>query len=154
VKSRTLELTTAGIVVAAWWLAVHSVQSLPLQIPTHFRLDGTPDRMGSVRSLWLLPAALTGSYAFLSVAQRIPPRLRNDPVRITDLNRQGVYALGSEMLAAIKLCTVLTLLGVEWGCIDAANRGSLGPSFMAATFAPIVLLFGVSIYYTIKIRSI
>ena len=78
----------------------------------------------------------------------------NYPVTITDRNRDGVYALGREMLPRVKVCTLLTLLAVEWGAIDAASRGSLSPFFLAAIFAPVILLLGLMIYYTLRMRAV
>jgi hypothetical protein len=147
-KSRTLELVAAGIVVAAWFLAAHSIQTLPERIPTHFGLSGAADATGPASSLWTLPVVITGMYLFLNAIQLIPSRLMNYSVTITDRNREGVYAVGREMLPAVKVCTLLTLLAVEWGAIDAANRGFLGQFFLAAIFAPVILLLALMIYYT------
>jgi uncharacterized membrane protein len=153
-KSRTVELLAAGIVVAAWFLAAHSIETLPERIPTHFGLSGAADATGAVSSLWSLPAVITGMYLFLSTIQLIPTRLMNYPVTITDRNREGVYAAAREMLPRVKVCTLLTLLAVEGGAIDAANRGSLSPLFLAAIFTPVVLLFALMIYYTLKMRGV
>jgi hypothetical protein len=67
---------------------------------------------------------LDRAYLFLNLnaVQLIPTRRMNCPVTITDRNREGFYALGREMLPAVKVCTLLILLAVEWGAIDAANR--------------------------------
>jgi uncharacterized membrane protein len=153
-KSRTLELLAAGIVIAAWFLAAHAIQTLPERIPTHFGLSGAADATGPASSLWSLPAVITGMYLFLNAIQLIPTRRMNCPVTITDRNRDGVYALGREMLPRVKVCTLLTLLAVEWGAIDAASRGSLSPFFLAAIFAPVILLLGLMIYYTLRMRAV
>jgi uncharacterized membrane protein len=153
-KSRALELVAAGIVVAAWFLAAHGVQTLPERIPTHFGLSGARDASGPASSLWLLPVAITAIYVFLNAIALIPTRLMNYPVTITDRNREGVYAVGREMLPAVKVCALLTLLAVEWSAIDAARRASLSQVFLAAIFAPVILLLALMIYYTLKMRAV
>jgi len=153
-KSRTFEVLAAGIVVVAWVVAAHAVQTLPERISTHFRWDGTADATGPASSVWVMPALMTGMYVFLSAMHFIPARLMNYPVRVTDRNRDKVYALGREMLPALKACTLLTLLALEWGSVDGAVRGSLGPLFTAAIFAPVALLFGILTCYTLKMRAV
>jgi len=153
-KSLTLEFLAAVIVLAAWFVAAYSIPTLPERIPTHFGLSGAADAMGPASSLWLLPVVITGLFVLLSATQLIPARLMNYPVAITDRNREGVYALGREMLPAVKVCILLMLLAVEWGIIEAAKRGSSSVVFLAAVFAPIVLLLALTIYYTRKMRAV
>ena len=69
-KSRTPEIVAAGIVVAAWFLGAHSIQSLPERIPTHFGLSGAADATGPASSLWTMPVVITGMYLFLTAIQR------------------------------------------------------------------------------------
>jgi uncharacterized membrane protein len=152
-KRRFFDGLAAGIVVAAWFLAVQAIPRLPASVPTHFRLDGTADGTGTPATLWLLPAVATFIYLILSFAQRLPARYINMPVKVTDRNRDAVYALAREMLVPLKMCAVLAIAIVEWSAIDAAARGSGGPYFAAATFAPIVLVGAVVIVYTIRMRA-
>lgn len=153
-RARLLEWLAAGIVVAAWLLAARAIQTLPERIPTHFGLNGAADARGPTSFLWFLPAMIGGMYLFLSAMQFLPARLMNYPVKITDRNREGVYALGHEMLVAVKVCTLLTLFAAEWGCIDAAARGSFAPFFMVTIFSSVLLLFGLTLYYTARMRAV
>lgn len=75
------------------------------------------------------------------------------PVTVTDRNRESVYALGRQMLPAVKVCALLTLLAVEWGAIVAANRGFVSSFFLAVIFAPVILLLALMIYYTFRMRA-
>jgi len=154
VKSRILESLAASSVGAAWLLVMHSLKTLPDRIPTHFGLNGAANATGPASSLWILPIAISALYVFLSALQLVPNRLMNYPVKITDRNRNGVYALGREMLPAVKVCTLLTLLAVEWGAIDGATRGSLGPSFIELIAVPLLLLLGLVLYYTLRMRAV
>jgi hypothetical protein len=152
-RSRLLDALSGGIVLACWLYAALAIPSLPPQIPTHFDLAGTPDGMGPAESLWLLPALATALYLGLIGARFIPARFRNYPVTLTDANRARVYSLGDAMLIDITVCTMLTMIGIEWGAIDGAVRGSLGPGFYFAVFGPVALIAAVVIAYTIKMRS-
>lgn len=148
-----LEAIAAGICVAAWALAARAIATLPHQIPTHFGWSGVADKTGPAESLWMLPVIVTAFYLLLSGAQFMPSRWMNYPVRITEKNREAVYALGREMLPAIKVCTLLTMFVIEWATIDAARRGAMLPHFMGAIFAPVVVLIGILVYYTLKMRA-
>jgi hypothetical protein len=152
-KSRLLDALSAGMALAAWLYAAQAIPMLPGQIPIHFDLRGKADGMGPAASLWALPALTTALFLGLIAARRIPPHLRSYAVKVTDANRERVYALGDEMLPALTACTMLTLLGIEWGAIDGAVRGSLGPAFFVAVFAPVALIIAIVVTYTIRMRA-
>ena len=84
----------------------------------------------------------------------MPQRWMSYPVKVTDRNREAVYALNREMLPALKAATLVTTLIVEWGAIDAAQRGTMSPYFNEAVVAALILTFGVVIYYTLKMRAV
>jgi uncharacterized membrane protein len=153
-RSRIFEIVAVGIVAMAWILAVKAIPTLPPRIPTHFGLSGAPDGYGTASSLWFFPAFVTGMYLLLTAVRFLPSRLWNYPVAITERNREGVYALGHEMLPAIKFCTMLVLLAVEWGIVDAAARGSLSTSFSVTIFVPVALLIGLVLYYVKRMRAV
>ena len=66
---------------------------------------------------------------------------------------EAVNMLGREMLPAIKVSTMLAMLAVVWGTLDAAVRGTLAPHFMAIVFAPVALIIVITIYYSLKMRA-
>lgn len=152
-KSRAWELLAAGGVLAAWILAALAAPSLPAQIPMHFDWQGAPNQLAPAWTLWGLPAFATVVYFALRVAQRVPSRWRSYPVRITDRNREAVYALGRQMLPVMNAFSVLIFVAVEWNVIDAALHGAAGVSYAVTMYTPIVLLFGTLIYYTIRMRA-
>ncbi len=57
------------------------------------------------------------------------------------------------MLPALKAGTLVVLLAAEWGFVEAATRGSLGPLFLAEIVAPIALLAGPAIYYALRMPA-
>jgi hypothetical protein len=152
-KSRILEALSAGIFVAAWLLAVQTIPALPRQVATHFGWDGVADGTGPAALLWALPVIATAAYALMSLTRLIPSRSMNYPVTVTDQNREAVYALGREMLPALKAGTILTILGLEWSSIEGAVRGAMGPFYLDAILSPLVLTLAVTVYYTLKMRA-
>ena len=152
-KSRVLEGVSAGVFVAAWWLAATVIPMLPAIIPSHFNWSGAADGTGPKAALWALPVVVTVLYAGLTGAGFMPRTWMNYPVKITDRNRDAVYALNREMVPALKAATLLTTLIVEWGALDAAQRGAMSPYFNGAVIAALVLTFGVVAYYTLKMRA-
>ncbi len=149
-----LEFPAAAIVAVAWVFALTSIRSLPARIPTHFGLNGAADASGPATSLWLLPSVITATFVLLSAVQLMPPRYMNLPVKITEHNREGVYALAGTMLTALKVCTLLLLLTAEWGSIDAATRGSLNPLFFPSIAVLVILNIGLMSYFTRKMRAV
>jgi hypothetical protein len=153
-QPRLIELPALAFVAAAWLLAARSIHALPAQIPTHFAANGAVNAMGPAYTLWFLPIVITAMYVFLSALQFIPVQFMNVPVAITDRNRARVYALVRTMLPLLKAGTLLILLSVEWAVVDAATRGSLGPLFFWAVWAPMVLLLGILVYFVLKMRAV
>ncbi len=153
-KTTVLEVLGAALIVGAWVLAALTIPTLPGQVPTHFDFSGRVDRTGPTATLWWLPVIVSVSYLIVGATQLVPARLLNYPVKVTDRNRDGVYALGREMLPALKVCTLLTMFAVEWGTIDSATRGTMSPFFNAAVWTPVGLLFAVMIGYSLRMRAV
>jgi uncharacterized membrane protein len=151
--TRVFEAFATGLLLAAWLFASQTIPALPPTVPTHFGSNGLPDAMGTKALLYALPLLCTLAYALMSVTQRLPLERMNFPVKITDRNRNAVYALAREMLPALKVGILLTLFGVEWGSIDGAARGELSSFFMTAVFGPVVLIIGILVTYTVRMRS-
>jgi uncharacterized membrane protein len=151
--SRIFEVLGLAVVAAAWLLAAQVVPTLPARIPTHFGVSGAADAYGPHSSLWLMPAVITGMYVFLGAAQLIPPRFMNVPIALTVQNRTAVYALAREMLSVLKFGTLLTLLAVEWGVIDAALRGAIGWYFTLVLSVTVGTCIGIGAYYIMRMRS-
>jgi hypothetical protein len=152
-KSRVFEGISAGVCVAALWLAATVIPTLPATVPSHFAWNGTADGSGPSVALWALPAMVCVLYVLFGITNFVPRRWMSYPVKITDRNRDAVYALNREMVPAIKAGTLLTTLAVEYGAIDAAQRGMMSPYYNAAVVAALALTLGVAIYYTFKMRA-
>ena len=153
-KSCILEAVAAAIFLETWLFAAQTIPALPARVATHFNWSGVADDSGPAGSLWMLPILSTVLYLGLTATRFMPDRWLNYPVKITDGNRDGVYALGREMLPALKACTLLALFGSEWGAIDGAVHGAMSPYFTTAVFAPVAAIVVILIYYTLKMRAV
>jgi hypothetical protein len=51
-----------------------------------------PTGTGPAALLWTLPAIATVTYALMSLVRFLPGRSMNYPVKVTDENREAVYA--------------------------------------------------------------
>ena len=153
VRSRVLEGVSAGVCVAALWFAAAVIPALPAIVPTHFGWNGAADRTGPSTTLWMLPVLVCVLYLLIGLAGRLPQRWLNYPVKVTDRNRDAVYALGREMLPALKAASMLTLFVVEWGSFDATQRGAMSPYFNGAAITMIALIIAVLAYYTRRMRA-
>ncbi len=148
--------------VAVILLAVHllylwaSFKVLPATIPTHFNMAGEADAFGPKNSVWALWFVSLGLYALLTAVVFIPltSRLWNLPsaVKAAPSGRQAntVY----EMVAALKVLTVLTFLALSWQTVRLA-KGSASEGWvllltLAGVVAPLVV---VGVYYARLNRS-
>lgn len=92
-----------SVCLALFW------QSIPDQVPTHFDASGTADAYGSRNSLLLEPILSFLLILLISIAGHFPSAW-NFPVKITDRNREQIFDIGAELLAAGEILGVLTLL--------------------------------------------
>lgn len=74
-------------------------QDIPDRIPTHFNLQGEPDRWGSRDSLWLFTGATAAGYAVLKFVQR-NTQLVNVPIQV-DRDNPAVQALLRQMMVTL-----------------------------------------------------
>jgi hypothetical protein len=56
------EWGSALAVVLAWVIAIREYPTLPARFPAHFGITGRPDRWGSRRMVWFMPAVGTAIY--------------------------------------------------------------------------------------------
>ena len=83
--------------------------AMPVQIPSHFGINGQPDAWGPRSHLFLLPAMALVLVTTLTIARRFSNHF-NHPVRVTEENRERQRLLGLELLDELRFITA-TLLG-------------------------------------------
>jgi uncharacterized membrane protein len=150
---RVFEALSLACVVACAALAAYAYAALPATITTHFDIAGTADAHGPKAVVWLGALFAVILFLVLSAVQLIPPRYSSYPVAVTDRNRELLYSLQREMLAASKLTAMLVGLALEWGIFASAERGSLDPLFVPSMVVTFVITIATSLYYVVKMRS-
>jgi hypothetical protein len=133
-------------VVATVGLAFWGWGHLPPVIPTHFGLNGLPNRWGSRNEVWWIAGFVVLFYVGLSVVARFPKSF-NLPVRSNDPRRASWEQLAVGMLGWLKMefCwTFVCLMGI---LIHSGESGSSRLSVwfpviaIAAVFATILTFF-------------
>ena len=88
-------LGTAAFLAVCW-------QRIPEEVPMHFNSAGEIDRWGSRAELLILPVIAWLMYGLMTAVERFPGAW-NTGVRVTEENRERVYALLGHLLSTLKL---------------------------------------------------
>lgn len=133
-------LLLAGVTV---WLCL-TWGSIPAQVPLHYNAAGQIDRWGGKGTLMALGVIAWVLYGLLTAAEQFPSAW-NTGVKITEENRERVYALLGHLLSTLKL--VICAMFV-WILAAAARCRPL-----SAWFLPVVLgaVFGDMLYWFIRV---
>ena len=126
-------------------LAVHllylwtSFQTLPETVPTHFNVAGEADAFGPKSSIWALWFVSLGLYTLLTAVVFIPlkSRLWNLPSAVKEASSGQQANAVYEMMAALKVLTVLIFLSLSWQTVRLAK------SLASDWFIPLLLVAGV-----------
>ena len=90
-----LACAVAGLVMVAWGWKV-----LPEEVPVHYRLDGTPDRMGGKGHLIVQALLGLGMWYGLQALARVP-HVFNYPVDVTVENADAFYRSGRRLVLSV-----------------------------------------------------
>ena len=90
--------------------------SIPDIVPTHFNFSGNADSYGSKSTLIFILIIMVAVFTLIAIAERFPGTW-HFPVEITDENRDGLFQIGTYMLAAIKLLIVCLFIYIGSSCI-------------------------------------
>lgn len=135
--SLLLLLGTAVFLAVCW-------RYIPEEVPMHFNAAGEIDRWGSKAELLVLPVISWLMYGLLTVVEQFPGAW-NTGVKVTEENRERVYALLSHMLSTLKLLTIAMFTWITVWCALARP--------LPVWFLPVVLgaLFGDMIYWLVRL---
>lgn len=111
---------------------------LPDLIPSHFGLDGTPDRFSSKTHLWIVPVIAALMFLGLFLLSRIP-HLYNYPVAITEENAVRKYHQASRLIRWTNALLVFTFLYINQATIHTALGNQEG---FSVWFVPATLTLG------------
>ncbi len=135
---RVLEASAVIILAAHLLYLWTSFNALPATVPTHFNAAGEADAFGSKNSIWELWFVSLGLYALLTATVFIPlkSRLWNLPSAVKeDASGEKARAVW-EMIAALKVLTVLIFLALSWQVVRSAQ------GLASDWFVPLLLVVG------------
>lgn len=130
-------LGTAVFLVLYW-------KDIPQKVPMHFNAAGEIDRWGSRAELLILPVISWLMYGLLTVVEQLPGAW-NTGVKVTEENREQVYAFLGHMLSMLKLLIMVMFTWITLWCALARP--------LPAWFLPVVLgaVFGDMIYWLVRV---
>ena len=117
---------------------------IPAQVPMHFNAAGEIDRWGDRSTLLIPPVISWLMYGLMTVVEQIPSAW-NTGVRITEENRERVYALLGHLLSTLKLLVIAMFTWIILWCALACP--------LPGWFLPVVLgaVFGDMVYWLIRV---
>jgi uncharacterized membrane protein len=125
-------------------LSVYHYNDLPASIPTHFGVDGQPDKTGSKTTIWFLPVLGLVIFGFMTFINRIPHHF-NYMVNITPENAERQYTMASRLLRFMKMFIMIIFTFITWRTILIAGGAHEGLG-SGSLFLP-VLVISLTAYY-------
>ena len=139
-------VTWLGLLWQALYL-YHVWHSLPASLPSHFGLNGAPDRFAPRSLPWVLFGACVLLTIFLSAIERYPQAF-NLPSQREDPDRPRQEAIARDLLGWIRLEIVLLFCFIIWSIVNVAQHkiAGLGVWFPLITVGVVALTCVYSIW--------
>lgn len=99
------------------YLIIQYWADLPERLPTHYNFRGEPDDYGSKTSILSLPLIGLGLFVMMTFVA-LNPQSMNMPVRVTDENREQVYAKGVRFVHILRFLISFLFAYLLWGTIS------------------------------------
>ena len=133
-----LVLLGTALFLALYW------KDIPQKVPMHFNAAGQIDRWGSKAELLILPVIAWLLYLLMTVVEQFPGAW-NTGVKVTEENRERVYALLGHMLSTLKFLIMVMFAWITLWCALAKP--------LPVCFLPVVLgaVFGDMIYWLVRV---
>ena len=133
-----LVLLGTALFLALYW------KDIPQKVPMHFNAAGQIDRWGSKAELLILPVIAWLLYLLMTVVEQFPGAW-NTGVKVTEENRERVYALLGHMLSTLKFLIMVMFALITLWCALAKP--------LPVWFLPVVLgaVFGDMIYWLVRV---
>lgn len=133
-----LVLLGTALFLALYW------KDIPQKVPMHFNAAGQIDRWGSKAELLILPVIAWLLYLLMTVVEQFPGAW-NTGVKVTEENRERVYALLGHMLSTLKFLIMVMFAWITLWCALAKP--------LPVWFLPVVLgaVFGDMIYWLVRV---
>ena len=133
-----LVLLGTALFLALYW------RHIPQEVPMHFNAAGEIDRWGDRSTLLVLPVISWLLYGLMTVVEQFPGAW-NTGVKVTEENRERVYALLGHMLSTLKFLIMVMFAWITLWCALAKP--------LPVWFLPVVLgaVFGDMIYWLVRV---
>lgn len=117
-----LDILNLALVLFLWIYTLRMFKKLPEQIPTHFDLQGEPDKFGKKRFIYFMPIlSLVFYVGFMFITRN--PESGNFPVEITADNSQTQFFIMILLMKWLLFLVLLMFLNIQ----DYSIRYSLNP---------------------------
>ncbi len=135
-----LQIVGILALVALIGTSVYHYSSLPETIPSHFGLNGEPDRYSKKEIIWVMSFIAVLTYLALSYSIKYP-HIYNYPVKITKDNAERQYRIATKMMRVLNTLIALFLAYLTHSGIQIAlgQRETLIPY---GTVLFLLILFG------------
>lgn len=140
---QVLETTAWLTLVSLWAITLYHYSNLPDSIPTHYNLEGRPDRYGRKATLLLLPIVGTVVFATITLLNK-HPHIFNYPGKITEANALKQYTSATRLLRILKSGILINFLLITWGTISDATGQTNGMGWW-----PLVTMTGLIVLPTV-----
>lgn len=148
---RLLDVLAVGVLVGLILLPAYWYQALPDSIPHHFGADGSPDRWGHKRGIWLMPGIGLALYVLFTWLNRRPHRF-NYLVTITPDNAEYQYRNATTMLRVLLLFMLTLFVYITYTSIRIALGQANGES-QRFTFLLVVVLEAAALFFVARSAS-
>lgn len=108
---KKINIASSAISILPIFLIGAFYETIPSFVPIHYAFNGEVDSWGSKNTLWYFVIGSTIINTLLGVLVKHPQNL-NYPVKITEKNREKLYAKGSLFVAILRLVVALVIASV------------------------------------------
>lgn len=105
------------LILLQGYLLLQYWSDLPERLPMHYNFRGEPDSYGSKLSILFLPLIGVGLFVMMTFVA-MNPQSMNLPVKVTDENREQVYAQGVRFVHVLRLLISVLFAYLLWGTIS------------------------------------
>lgn len=124
-------MTACTVYLLAHWSV------LPDRVPIHYGWTGKANGWTGREQAWILPCIVWGCFALVSFVECFPRLWNTGGIKITDGNRERIYALVRKFISTTK-ALVVTLLSLV--VVDATQGGGAVPPIVIAAFFPLFVV--------------
>ncbi|SUB77656.1 DUF1648 domain-containing protein [Porphyromonas macacae] len=107
-KVKIVNICSTIVVLVTLFFFVAFYQKIPSLIPIHYGFNGEIDCWGSKDTLWYFVIGNIIINIFLGILTKYP-QIYNYPFKVTDKNREKVYASASLFVAVLRLIVSLVV---------------------------------------------